>query len=254
MTRLRTTAKCAGIVLVMLMPACVFAEAVAAVPQFSRYEVILSRKPFGEPPQKPTPADLRTPAKPQHNFYDDLHLVAITERPNGTRVGFVNRKNRKDAFLYVGETTDDGITVVSADYDEGIAVVKKGEQEGEIRFRKGLSGPTPPPGRKGLSTRSGTSKKLPDFLKNRKSYLDRLRERRARMKAAQEKAAAARAAEANEAVLEETVEKTLAKTLEKRLQKYQAEVIRKGLPTLPIPLTEETDNQLVKEGFLPPRD
>ena len=39
--------------------------------------------------------------------------------------------------------------------------------------------------------------------------------------------------------------------LEKRLQEYQMEVIRQGLPPLPIPLTPEMDSQLVQEGILP---
>ena len=30
------------------------------------------------------------------------------------------------------------------------------------------------------------------------------------------------------------------------------EVIRKGMPPLPIPLTKEMDDQLVAEGILPP--
>jgi hypothetical protein len=35
------------------------------------------------------------------------------------------------------------------------------------------------------------------------------------------------------------------------LQEYQKELIRKGLPPLNIPLTAETDRQLVEEGYLP---
>ncbi len=36
------------------------------------------------------------------------------------------------------------------------------------------------------------------------------------------------------------------------LRQYQMEVIRAGLPPLPIPLTKEMDDQLVAEGILPP--
>jgi len=36
------------------------------------------------------------------------------------------------------------------------------------------------------------------------------------------------------------------------LQQYQMEVIRSGMPPLPIPLTQEMDDQLVAEGVLPP--
>lgn len=40
---------------------------------------------------------------------------------------------------------------------------------------------------------------------------------------------------------------------ESDLEKYQQEVIRKGMPALPIPLTKEMDEQLVREGILPPQ-
>ncbi|MBT8042674.1 MAG: hypothetical protein HKP10_03800 [Kiritimatiellales bacterium] len=36
------------------------------------------------------------------------------------------------------------------------------------------------------------------------------------------------------------------------LRQYQMEVIRAGMPPLPIPLTQEMDDQLVSEGILPP--
>jgi hypothetical protein len=39
--------------------------------------------------------------------------------------------------------------------------------------------------------------------------------------------------------------------LKKHLQDYNMEIIRKGLPPLPIPLTPEQDRQLVEEGILP---
>jgi hypothetical protein len=38
------------------------------------------------------------------------------------------------------------------------------------------------------------------------------------------------------------------------LQEYQKELLRSGQPPLPIPLTPETDRQLVEEGVLPPQD
>jgi len=44
----------------------------------------------------------------------------------------------------------------------------------------------------------------------------------------------------------------MAEELEKHLQEYQVERIRKGLPPLPVPLTKEMDDQLVKDGVLPP--
>lgn len=40
---------------------------------------------------------------------------------------------------------------------------------------------------------------------------------------------------------------------EEDLQQYQMNTIRSGMPPLPIPLTQEMDDQLVKEGILPPK-
>ena len=42
--------------------------------------------------------------------------------------------------------------------------------------------------------------------------------------------------------------------LEKHLQDYQMEVIRQGMPPLPVQLSPDRDAQLVAEGFLPPVD
>jgi hypothetical protein len=41
--------------------------------------------------------------------------------------------------------------------------------------------------------------------------------------------------------------------LQKHLENYQLEVIRQGLPPLPIPFTPEMDRKLVEEGILPPQ-
>jgi len=42
--------------------------------------------------------------------------------------------------------------------------------------------------------------------------------------------------------------------LQQRLQELQADQIRRGGPTLPLPLSKEVDDQLVREGVLPPTE
>jgi hypothetical protein len=69
------------------------------------------------------------------------------------------------------------------------------------------------------------------------TYADRLRERR--------EAVRIHAASTNEPELTR-------EALEKRLQEHNSELIRKGQPPLPIPLTREMDEQLVREGVLAP--
>ena len=42
--------------------------------------------------------------------------------------------------------------------------------------------------------------------------------------------------------------------IQESLRRYQMDVIRAGLPALPVPLTKEMDDQLVAEGVLPPEN
>lgn len=54
-------------------------------------------------------------------------------------------------------------------------------------------------------------------------------------------------------LLDHESDSTEQKYSEVDLQNYQTETIHSGLPSLPIPLTQEMDDQLIKEGILPPR-
>ncbi len=47
-------------------------------------------------------------------------------------------------------------------------------------------------------------------------------------------------------------QKKLREETRENMRQYQMEVIRAGMPPLPIPLTQEMDDQLVAEGVLPP--
>ena len=42
--------------------------------------------------------------------------------------------------------------------------------------------------------------------------------------------------------------------IQESLWQYQMDVIRAGLPPLPVPLTKQMDDQLVAEGVLPPEN
>ena len=42
--------------------------------------------------------------------------------------------------------------------------------------------------------------------------------------------------------------------IQESLRQYQMDVIRAGLPPLPVPLTKQMDDQLVAEGVLPPEN
>lgn len=215
----------------------------ALVGDFSRYEVILSRRPFGEPPATETPP----PPPPKDNsgpsFADSLKLVALTYSQGDIRVGFVDNmaKPPKTYFLFVGESQD-GIAVVSASYEDEQVVLRKDGDERTLGMAQGGSViqtaraagaqdirsavPRPSPGRTTLA--SGRAS-VPRVLSPGRQLRIAEEQRRAEM-----------------------LPDLHGQVLEKHLQEYNMQAIRSGAPALPIPLTEAQDAQLVSEGLLPP--
>jgi len=212
---------------------------------FSRYSVILERRPFGEPP--PEPSSTNGPAAPliPYQAFKDIRLVLVTKTPGfGVRVGLVDLASKKQYFLPVGGA-EDGLTVVDADYEKGCALVRKGAEECWIDMNGQINGPSSKPAAStGVTVPVEVTVTAPGATGGltRVSYVERLRLRR----------------EAREARLMKQLEeskKISPEELEQQLKEYQMEIIRSGeAPPLPIPLTKEMDDQLVQEGVLPPLD
>ncbi len=198
----------------------------ASIPEFSRYRIILDRKPFGDPPPAPVTPRPTPPVSPQQSFARTIRLTALLESDDGElRVGLVNSQNNDSFFLRVGETHD-GIELVSASYEEEEAVLRRGSEMAVISFNTGDVEPI-------------TQQQHAERAQARQSsYEERRQARRA--------AAEARRREPPPEPL------LTGEELQQHLQDYQMEVIRQGLPPLPIPLTPEMDDQLVREGVLPP--
>lgn len=201
---------------------------------FSRYEVIISRKPFGEPPVVNVNTGAVAVAANADSFIKNLRLVAITENDDGTYVGFVDIVAKKNYFVKVGETTDDEITVLLADYQGETVALRKGTEDRILRMGEPVGAGVPGVPVPGLSPAAAASTARVE------SYLERLRKRREAMKTSA------------------TAEpKLTGEELKKHLEEYQLELIRakgeKG-PPLPMMLTPEMDAKLVSEGVLPPRE
>ena len=197
-----------------------------SVPSFDRYRVILDRKPFGDPPPEPVAPRPQPTVSPEQSFARTIRLSAITEREDGSiRVGLVNSQNNDSFFLSVGETHD-GIELVSASFEDEEAVLKRGSEMVIIKLADG-------------EIQAVTEQQQAERVRARQSsYEDRRRARR-------EELERRRAEPPPEPQL-------TGEALEQHLKEYQMEVIRQGLPPLPIPLTPEMDEQLVSEGVLPP--
>jgi hypothetical protein len=205
---------------------------------FSRYQVILDRRPFGHAPVEETRPEPRPqPAGP--SFVESLRLVAMTISQGDIRVGFVDNNSGPPQayFLFVGEVQD-GIRVVSADYDAEMVVLEKDGVQGVLQMGGGASARGAgmltagrAPERGGASDGGGGGRRgrpVPRVISEG---------RRIRMEEEQRRA--------------EMVPELTGAVLDRHLQEYNLQAIREGMPPLPIPLTPEQDAQLVAEGVLP---
>ena len=202
------------------------------VQNFSRYDIILQRRPFGD--AAPTAAELAVANRPVvptgPSFIDSLRLCAITDGGGAIRVGFVDIKSKppKTYFLFVGQS-EDGIEVVDADYENESVMLRKDGDERELVMAGGAAAPVSGSktiakgGRGRVVTSSGrivseVRKRRMDLRKQRSLQLPDLS----------------------------------GQVLKAHLRQYNMAAIREGMPPLPIPLSPEEDDQLVAEGILAP--
>ncbi len=203
-------------------------------PSFDRYQIILDRKPFGE---LPAPVVAPPPGPPPETFTKFYRISSIVQEDDGTiHVGIIDNRGNKSIVLKVGESQD-GLSVLEADYEKESAKLKFGDEEQVLSLKNIPAGVVVP----GQPPTTATAPRITAAAPNpsdqsQLSYADR---RRQRMLQQQEPAPATPAP------------KYTGEALQKHLQEYQMEVIRQGLPPLPIPLTQDQDSQLVKEGILP---
>ena len=201
-----------------------------------RYQSIIDRKPFGVPPVvKARRAQPVQPVKPGPVFTKGLRMCGITEGANfGIRVVIFDVKKKKTYFFSVGDIDQgDDLALVSADFEDKSAVLRRDDKEETIRLEGSTAGRNSP------TTAGSTSgvKRIASSRTPRKSYAQRLKERRDSVRHR-----------------ETPTPKLKGEELRKHLESYQMDVIRQGLPPLPIPLTVEMDAVLVKEGVLPPQE
>lgn len=96
---------------------------------FTRYQVILSRMPFGNTTAAATAA--AAPANPNLPALSSvLRLVALEkdDETGALQAGIVDGPGKKNHYLRVGDE-EDGVKLVDADYAGDRALVRKGEQE-----------------------------------------------------------------------------------------------------------------------------
>lgn len=228
------------LVLSILFPlaASAAADAPAAKPgaprPLSDYDVILERKMFGDPAAAAAAAQAALPpVSIQESFAATLRLSGIYELDDGNlRVAISDKKDNSYFALRLDEGPNaEGISLVEADYKKGEAVLQKGDEVVVLSMDANEN--------KVLSSEE-KSQRAEEAQKRRMSYAERRRLRKeARAKAMEEARNRPRLS---------------GPELEEHLQNYQMEVLRTGLPPLPVQLTPDRDAQLVAEGVLPPQD
>jgi len=207
----------------------------AQAPDFDRYQVILSRMPFGaEPAAQLAGAPGSQPVPPAESFAKNLKMCAVTRQAFSGRlqVGLVDNVSKKNYFLTVGEE-EDGISVADADYEGERALLRKGDEQVWIGMNDVSTAPVSAvaaiPGR--TTALRGAAGMPPP------------------MRRVSRRETAVPAPPPPQQILK-------GEELAKHLEKYQMDLIRAGGekgPPLPMELTPEMDAQLVSEGVLPPQ-
>lgn len=243
--------------------AVLFAPSPAAAtverPDIKRYEVILSRRPFGAAPVESSEGPEVVPPAPPPEFAANLKMCAITEKDGAIRVGFVDGggKPARTYFLFVGES-ENGYEVMRADYEAETAVVRKDGHEVDLKMGGG--------GGRLATAAAGAAPQLALIPGVRRPGIARRRPLARssltleQYKTEQEEGRRGVPVSPQQALPQNEGAPDIAdlppELREHAMRKYNLELIRakgeKGIP-LPIPLTEQEDAMLVQEGVLPPQ-
>lgn len=232
---------------------------------FSRYQIIIDKNLFGEIVPEVLPAAANQPAvPPQKSFVETHRLCGIHDERDGAWVSFVDVGiNPNESFMIkVGEDNGKGIKVLEADVVGGRALLKKGDEEKWLGMEQAPASvppghrtlgvpppfvrtqpPSAPPPAVNPSPMAPSSSQMMERLKQRREMLER-------MKSAATSPPPPAVTVPTNAVTDLSPQERM-----KKLREYNLELIKargaKG-PPLPIQLTDEEDDQLVKEGVLPP--
>ena len=262
MTTSSRAMSCAMLAIIVSAVAVLNASASRMLPgERSRYDIILSRMPFGAAPviqkQKtvePTPVTVKDP---NAGFANHMRICVMSEGPTGLRVGIVDAKNKKwSAMLSIGEEYE-SVHLVEANYEESSALLQKGNVQQWIYADKkagtdkvAAAAPTP----KRTATVQSPTRRRPSpvarhSLSRAASQARYNRERAAGLRSQPTPPNAVIAGPSPFAGMSKQEK-------DARLREYNMDLIRAAGelgPPLPIRLTSEEDDQLVREGILAPQ-
>lgn len=201
-----------------------------------RYDLILDRSPFGSDPLLDLPNAEQKAKAAAAAAAKELRLCFLLETENGEiRAGFQNLKAKqgdpKSIILRVDESYM-GMKLLEIDLAASQATL---ESQGSPVLFDLTKAPAPA---KAAATKAPTP---------RRQFGGGFRRTTPPVKKPTP-------APAPEPKLSPEEQQRRREEIRANLQDYQMEVIRSGMPPLPIPLTQEMDDQLVAEGVLPPTE
>lgn len=201
-----------------------------------KYQLILDKQLLGSVKVAPAPpVTRREPEVTPPSWAQEYRMTMMTLDEDRVRVGLQHIQNNSAFLLIEGEESHSEFTLVSADFDRGSALVRHRGVEHRFELQTGpVVAARVQRGNAQTSnitvhgrTRPGIRPPGPRPLQGRPENTE-------------PEEAPVRRFETRE-------------ELEAHLKEQQMDAIRTGKPPLPIPLTEEMDDQLVREGVLPPR-
>ncbi len=200
-----------------------------------RYDVITERSPFGEDPliAQQAEQDARAAAeasKLARQMEKKIRLCYLLETDRGeVRAGFENKGAKtgdpKSIMLRVNESFQ-GMKLTEVDLVGNSATLTMNGKPVTFELTQAAAAPAQnKPEQKTTTRRLGSG-----FKRSQPQEQEEQPQLTAEERAAQRE------------------------EVTKRLQEYQMEVLRQGMPPLPVPLTQDMDDQLVAEGVLPALD
>lgn len=239
------------VLLVLMMASSLFAQGLATREQ---YQPIIDAKPFGDM-AKETETDtvaLAEQQKQKEEIAQKFRMCGITDMPDGTRkIAFLDETAGAMASYLLGEgETQNGFTLITADYDREYATLSKDGLTFTLGLGKGLI--DTPPETETLATTEAPAAPKPETAPAPKktvakqakpakegSFRSRLLKRRAAQQQAEE----------NEKMALQLRVATMEAERVQANRRAQIERIKQGLaPTQPIQLTPEEDAELEAAG------
>ena len=246
------------LLLLTLAPLAAFAQSEA--PTREHYQPIVDAKPFGDVAKQVSAEDAAKAAEEQkqkEEIAQKFRMVGITDYPDGTRkIAFLDETQGIASYLLgIGES-ENGFTLVEADYDAEWATLTKDGLTFTLGLGKGLIekpdpeeeaaplAPLAPAARRVLPQASAQSATAKPAAKSG-SFSARLRRR----EAAKVKAEAERREALAKDLAAENAKIIQAQSQAQTERRLQIERIKRGLPpTKPITLTPAEDAELEAAG------